>query len=89
MPVQGSGHVDGYPWYFRARGAEWSVEIAEDRSINHRCLPLVGPGFSGWLIEEDWGKSPEAGYMDETIAWSIIERCFELFRAEQMSYVND
>ncbi|MCW1754822.1 hypothetical protein [Rhizobium acaciae] len=28
-PVQGEGNIDGRPLYFRARGAQWSLEIGD------------------------------------------------------------
>jgi hypothetical protein len=87
-PVQGCGLVDGYPWYFRARGESWEMEIADDITVNCECLPLVGMSCSGWIIEEDWGTWPEAGYMDEKIAWSFIENTISKFRANRLKYVS-
>ncbi|WP_148212616.1 hypothetical protein [Hahella chejuensis] len=85
-PVQGCGIVDNHPWYFRARGDSWSMEIAEDQSIDCECLPLVGP-YPGWLIEESWGKWPEAGYMEAAVAWELIEKVFEQFRNNELPYI--
>ena len=83
--VQGWGRVDGLPWYFRARGAAWSLEIVDDESIDPQQLPIVGE-VSGWLIEEDYGVSPQASYMASSAAWSLIEKCIEKFRAGELPY---
>lgn len=86
-PLQGYGLIDGYPWYFRARGDSWSLGIVEDKTIDCECLPLVGC-CSGWLIEESWGEWPSAGYMDEEIAWSLIEDTFKKFRENRLTYTH-
>jgi hypothetical protein len=83
-PVQGRGRVDGYPWYFRARGESWSMEIAEDQTIDCAYLPSVGY-CSGWFVGERWGIWPEAGYMDEDIAWSLVEEVFTKFRNGELT----
>ncbi len=31
MPVQGEGHIDGFPWYFRARWDSWTLQIAREK----------------------------------------------------------
>lgn len=87
-PLQGCGRVDGFPWYFRARGDSWSIEIAEDASLDPEVLPVVGGENSGWLVEEDFGVWPEASYMNPNIAWSLIEECIERFRAKQIPYIS-
>jgi hypothetical protein len=87
-PLQGAGRVDGYPWYFRARHSHWSMEIAEDSSMNEDALPLVGTEVSGWLIEVFYGPSPAASYMEERIGWEFIERTIEQFRRRALPYVK-
>ncbi len=86
-PLQGCGQVDGLPWYFRARGASWSMEIAEDARIDPEQLPLVG-SVSGWLIEEDYAVWPQASYMKAEAAWPLIENCIEKFRLRGLPYVH-
>jgi len=87
-PVQGCGTVDGYPWYFRARWESWSMEIADDKTVDCECLPLVGYSCSGWVVEEDWGAKYEAGYMEEFVAYEFIKKVVELFRAGSLEYVQ-
>lgn len=87
-PVQGFGRVDGHAWYFRARWAAWSMEIAQDRAMDPDAFPTVGADCSGWLMEEDWGTESEASFMNEDAAWALITRCIEHFRSGQMPYVE-
>ncbi|MGH2482353.1 MAG: hypothetical protein ACRDHW_22120 [Ktedonobacteraceae bacterium] len=32
-PVQGFGYLNGYPWYFRARGDRWEFAVASGRDM--------------------------------------------------------
>jgi hypothetical protein len=86
-PVQGCGRVDGHPWYFRARGAAWSMEIAQNREFDPEILPVVSREYPGWIVERDWGTWPEAGYMDEAVAWQLIEETIAQFRAGKLELV--
>ncbi len=85
-PVQGCGVVDGYPWYFRARGEAWSMEISDDQEVDCECLPLVGFGTGGWIIEEYWGNEFEAGYMESDIALELIKKVIGLFRENKLEF---
>ncbi|CAH1688718.1 conserved hypothetical protein [Hyphomicrobiales bacterium] len=68
-PVQSEGTVDGLPYYFRARGMHWALEIEE------------APG-STWRHEEPYGTGPfDAGWMPEDEALSFIEKAVGLFRS--------
>lgn len=87
-PVQGCGHVDGFPWYFRARGAAWSFEVVDDKSVDPEILPLVNICAAGWEIEEDYGTHSDAGYMSLEKAWALIESSIEKFRAGLLPYVQ-
>jgi hypothetical protein len=84
-PVQGEGTVDGFPFYFRARGASWSFSVADkdgDPVMN-------GPGEDGFHIAEPYGTWPEAGYMDIGIARAIIERSARKFVESRTATHND
>ncbi|MDY7225330.1 hypothetical protein [Hyalangium rubrum] len=87
-PVQGDGRVDGHAWYFRAKWAAWSMEIVEDTSISPEVMPVVGPEHPGWLVEEDWGTSPEASRMDDATAWQLIEQTIARFRRGELPYIR-
>ena len=47
-PVQCSGTVDGLPFYFRARGEHWSLDIAAN--------PGDDPVSVGWPLDGEWER---------------------------------
>jgi hypothetical protein len=61
-PVQAEGTIDGLPFYFRARGQRWSIEIGK--------RPAMREPFTH---SEAWGDEPfAAGWMDEDEARRLI-----------------
>ncbi len=70
-PVQAHGQIDGHFFYFRARGAEWRIEIGG--SDDGRQLPIF------WHSEE-WGSWPDAGYMSQDQAFELIKKGAAMFR---------
>ena len=80
-PVQGTGIVDGLPWYFRAKHDEWSFVLAGSPSAD----PLeVGASESGWSAGEPYGGRFEASYMPESVAWEFIEQCIAKHRRGEL-----
>ena len=74
-PVQAEGTVNGSPFYFRARGKRWSMNIGDD--------PVgIALGKKGWHREETYEG---AGYMPLDIAEHIIRECAEQFTNENRS----
>jgi len=77
-PVEAGGEINGTPFYFRARGARWSMSIG--------LIPLeicCDEGDNGgWHREEPYGKNFEAGYMPTVEAKKIIERCAKEYLSE-------
>lgn len=65
-PVQAEGRIDGYGFYFRARGDQWSLEI------------YTGPE-GPWEYEEDYGVWPAAGWMEKEEAEEFIYKAAKLF----------
>lgn len=63
-PVEGVGFVQGYRWYFRARGSRWTLEIQDH------------PEFS---FKDQYGVWPSAGYMPYEDAWNFIMQSLEKF----------
>lgn len=61
-PVQAEGTVRAVPFYFRARGARWSVSIGGDDIV---CAP-------DWHHEEAYGDGYEAGWMDKDEAEAFL-----------------
>jgi hypothetical protein len=71
-PVQAEGTVNGVPFYFRARGARWSIQIAP-----------VGEAHT-WEYSEKWGDGPfAAGWMPEDEARRMIEKAAFMYRVQQ------
>lgn len=68
-PVQAEGTIAGLPFYFRARGAQWSFSVGAD--------PIGAPD---WRYVEPYGDQYEAGWMEQTeaIAFIIKAACFYL-----------
>jgi hypothetical protein len=77
-PVQAEGEINGQPFYFRARGEHWSLEIGE--------CQVDGPDPDApWRYEEPWGDGPyDAGWMDEKTAREMIARGAEMWAAAQV-----
>ena len=62
-PVQAEGTIDGVPFYFRSRGARWSISVC--------ATDLMGnPEF---YHEEPYGEWPDAGWISEEEARAFIE----------------
>lgn len=73
VPVQAEGTIDGQPLYFRARGAEWSLDIGRIDGSDHPPL---------WWHVEPWGDWPDAGYMPEDVALAMIDKAVSLYREQ-------
>ncbi|MBP2563377.1 hypothetical protein J2857_006176 [Neorhizobium galegae] len=73
-PVQAHGQIDGHFFYFRARGAEWKIEIGG--SDDGKQLPFF------WHSEE-WGSWPDAGYMSQDQAFELIKQGAAMFREQR------
>ena len=76
-PVQAEGTIDGAPFYFRARGEWWSIEIGGGFVLED---PDKGIPRDGFYMEEEWGGGPyDAGWMEPEEAKSIICRAARAF----------
>jgi len=71
-PVQAEGTVDGQPFYFRSRGAKWSMGIGEE--------PVLAPD---WEHTEPFGEWPDAGYITKEQALEFIEKSVKLYREQR------
>jgi len=69
-PVQAEGEIDGHSFYFRARGARWSMEVGGD----------IDAGKPLWTYSETYGVWPDAGWMPEADAHGFITKAADLFR---------
>lgn len=71
-PVQGYGTVNGKPFYFRARGDSWRMNIGGEDNITD----------PEWSYGEDYGTGPyDAGWMTEEEARVFIRQSAEKFAA--------
>lgn len=75
-PVQAAGDIDGWPFYFRARGAHWSLEVVKKDEA-----PWAVGGW--WEYGEEWGVWPEAGWMTEEEALEMIYKAATKFRERE------
>lgn len=74
-PVQAEGEVDGKPFYFRARGDEWSMGIGGD--------PVSDPD---WECFESYGDGPyDAGWMPQHEALGFIAKAVGMYAAREGS----
>lgn len=85
---QGCGYVDGYPWYFRARGQSWFMEICDDCELDCTSLPIVGFGEGGWLVEGGFVDECRAGRVDISIVTGHITQTIQLFRQGELEFVS-
>lgn len=64
VPVESEGKIGGKPFYFRARGAAWSLGIGgTDQFL-----------YPEWRHWEEWGTQFAAGYMEPAEAEVLIRR---------------
>jgi hypothetical protein len=77
-PVQAEGFVDGKPFYFRARGQQWSLGIGAD--------PIGNPD---WIYSERYSDEPyAAGWMTVAEARDFIAKAFALYESGAPLPVN-
>lgn len=79
FPVQGEGTIDGVPLYFRARGAQWSLDIGRHDDSDRPPL---------WWHVEEWGEWPDAGYMPEEKALAMIDKAVALYREQKPEQIG-
>jgi hypothetical protein len=80
-PVQAEGTINSHPFYFRARGSHWSLEIAT--GLNGPRDYLKWGDVSNYRYEEPYGNgSYDAGWMSEDEARQFIAK-------GALAWVND
>lgn len=80
-PVQAEGIIGPAPFYFRARGEHWSIEIGGGFVLEDADKGIPAEGF---YMEEKWGDGPfSAGWMSEKEATLLIYRAARVFLSTQ------
>lgn len=93
-PVQAEGTIDGVPFYFRARGDQWSMGIGDDPvGIPHPSEIREEPPYVAspdeWYCLCSWGKWPDAGWMSESEARRLIEWCAEEYMRQKQTAAGE
>ena len=82
-PVQAIGEVEGLDFYFRARGACWSIEIGKlpwlKKLFTEDTTVYDNQDTIYFDYVERYGEWPDAGWIDETEALFLIRRGCQLF----------
>lgn len=69
-PVQAEGTINGAPFYFRARGDSWSIEIGGGYVLEDASKGIPASGF---YLKRDYGDGPyDAGWMPVEEACGFI-----------------
>lgn len=58
-PVQAEGTINGQPFYFRARGDSWSLEVGKPGASDY----VSAEWETVWEHAEWFGQWPDAGWM--------------------------
>jgi hypothetical protein len=78
-PVQATGTVADFPFYFRARGGKWRLAIGHNPYAD-----------SAWIHTERYGFGPyDASWMPEDEAIEAIERAALSWWVEQMPMFSE
>lgn len=95
-PVQADGEIDGVPFYFRARGERWSIEIGlgntsailDSMKVGKEARAVV-EALGAWEYGETWpGGQYAAGWMTEDEARACVEIGARAWRARWLSDVE-
>lgn len=78
-PLEVEGTIDGFAFYFRARGEGASLTIDPFGAPGDDVLD-VGDKRPGFHLEADFETWPNAGYMEDAQATGCIERGALVFR---------
>lgn len=85
-PVQAEGTIDGAPFYFRARGDEWSIEIGGGFVLEDASKGIPATGF---YMEREYGDGPyDAGWMPVEEARSFINEAATEYAKGQAAHAS-
>jgi hypothetical protein len=81
-PFQAEGRVDGYPFYFRARGQHWSLQICLNRECATDYCSWPYQGQSIWIHKEQYSEEEfAAGWISSMEAAEFIAKAVDIFRS--------
>lgn len=76
-PVQGSGYFDSIPFYFRARGSSWSLNVGIER------VTVVKEYFGIYSEDDPYA----AGWMQLEEATTLIEKCYKAWSQTDIPHI--
>lgn len=85
-PVQAEGTLDGHPFYFRARGDQWTFSLAEEAGLDPVCIESAESASGrGYFLEGQHGApgSFAAGFMPLAEARVLIDACARRYRVDR------
>ena len=85
-PVQAEGTLDGYAFYFRARGEQWTFSLAEEPGLDPVYIDSAETAAGrGYFLAEQYGAphSFAASHMALAKARDLIEECARRYRAHR------
>jgi hypothetical protein len=85
--VKAYGKINGYSWYFQSKVHAWTIEIAEDQTIEPSDLPLVGYGCGGWIHEYDKDQLPKNEADFTRYITTNLSNVFNLFNKNKLTYL--
>lgn len=78
-PIQALGYIDGYPFYFRARGDRWEFAVGNVREKSHeRAIAATAQHGFGLVVSRRRSDVPRIG---RNAARAIIRRCAQAYAA--------
>lgn len=83
-PVQAEGTLDGHPFYFRARGEQWTFSLAEEPGVDPVDINSAeSSGGRGYFLTGQYGGpgSFAASHMALARARDLIDECARRYRA--------
>ena len=81
-PVQAWGTINGYPFYFRARGAGWQFAVSNLRGDYRQAVRVAAGEQPGFVMERRYGRHPhDASVISYSLVMTIIRRAARAFLA--------
>lgn len=78
-PIQALGYIDGFPFYFRARGDRWEFAVSNIREASHaRAILSTAQQGYGLVVSK---RHPDVTKIGPDRAMAIIRRCAKAYIA--------